>query len=219
MVWDSDKISPWGPVEPESTGGGDLSLFEAFHGAATTAPATTGANGLQQLYSRIPTYFTQYLNPDVQLTVETSLGWPLNMQIYGVDMEATLGNNTINIKVPDSSHWIITHMFVTAVGETGAGKSVQTTYIMSSVASGEDIVLHRYELTNNDRVAIIGTYNAEQHGSFQDSCFGIRPLYISYPNGLQIRLLSLDGGGQITLRALYLQLPASQPFGALIGSL
>jgi len=227
MVWDSDKISPWGPVEPESTGGGDLSLFEAFHGPATTAPATTGGNVLQQLYSRTPTYFAQYLKSDVQLTVETSLGWPLNFQIHSQVVTAPAGTSSLTIEIPQSTHWLISKMFVIVEGDSGAGKFVETIYrIISGIPSagipGSTITLHRYEMANNDRVAIIGTYSSEVHGAgldFQDSCFGLRPLYIPHPHSLRINFEGLTGGGSINLRAMYLQLPESQPFGSLIGSL
>ena len=225
MVWNSDKISPWGPAEPDATNGDDLSLFEAFHGPATTGPTDAGGNVLRQLYSGNPTYFAPYLKPDVQLNVETSLGWPLDLRSYGHMEETRAGwMSILPIGPPDSSHWIITHLYIRIAGEVGAGKFVETVYKIvggspSAGIPGSTITLHRYEITHNERVGIIGSYTSDQTGSYQASCFGIRPLYLPHPHSLEIRIGILDGIGEINAGGLYLQLPESQPFGSLIGSL
>lgn len=184
-----------------------------------------GSDVIRQVYGRQKLFWSDVVMPEVRPTVETSLYWPLEYLPLNLDYTTAAGTNRTEMGPPEGRHWLMLHLFVSA-GENGNTKFSVAFLERQSDASGDGITIHRSSLASMDagNTAVIGSFNMEIHSDpaaaeTQIHQTGLRPLYIPPNWNLVHAFTGLVGGNTATIRAIVIELPENQPFGALAGTL
>lgn len=193
-------------------------------------PTASGAVGgvgsaIIEAFSRIPVWFNNALLPAVNPVVETSLYWPLDIQLK-FQSQLFTGAGTYSaqmvVRPPKGRHWLITslwyqHGAIAAASEFLALKLINASDDVN--ANGVSIGFYVFNAHNFVPIINAQNYIGTSAGIDPANQVGRKSLYL--PNSLQLvfQITTATSPTTCQFEMSYLDLPENQPFGNLIGAI
>lgn len=175
---------------------------------------------------RIPLWFSGLIKPELNPVIESSLYWPLNIQIRVDNFDS---GSLLALSPPEGKHWLIVGQSVAAGGSAATAifrVALLPSGVDNSFAAANAYCFFQYNLRRTNiagadlMIPIInGTFSQYGAATFIDAVSGVRPIYLH--SGLKeiFALENIAAPVNNVVRTMYLELPENQPFGNLAGVL